>query len=360
MSFSNDSKFLAYLRSLSIFVIVFGHVGGFWVFQPYSGFLYVFVPIFFFLSGAVSFLSFTRSSDIKEYYLKRFSRLLIPYYLLCILSLVLFVALNHRLPSFDIVNILKWIQINPSKAIMPFPVGQVWFLNTLLFITLISPLYFIFQNRNKHMLSFILFIIIVLSTIQLLLDIDAFFMIMDNNLYKPIIHSCFYIFGIKYIASNKMRDLKFMSGLFVLCIVTSICFAYCLDLKIDYIFHTYAPDIYYVTGSLAAIIVAIIFQEKFIIFLEYYKLIEKIFLFFHKHTFSIFLLHTFSIYFAEKIDSLVDPDEKSIVYGIIKLIVVLTITCILSVPFTKFSALIISFFSPKKCFTIITPTTPKL
>lgn len=41
-----DSRFLAILRSLSIFVIVFGHVGGFWLFRPWSEFLHVFVPIF--------------------------------------------------------------------------------------------------------------------------------------------------------------------------------------------------------------------------------------------------------------------------------------------------------------------------
>lgn len=62
-----DSTFLLYLRSLSIFIIVFGHVGGFWVFKPYSEFLQVFVPMFFFISGAVSFYSFNRSSNLTDY-----------------------------------------------------------------------------------------------------------------------------------------------------------------------------------------------------------------------------------------------------------------------------------------------------
>ena len=53
ISFSReDSQFLAYLRSLSILVIVFGHIGLFWVYKPYSEFLHVFIPIFFFISGA--------------------------------------------------------------------------------------------------------------------------------------------------------------------------------------------------------------------------------------------------------------------------------------------------------------------
>jgi peptidoglycan/LPS O-acetylase OafA/YrhL len=42
-----DSHFLAYLRGIAILVIVFLHVGGGWFFIPYSGFLQVFVPVFF-------------------------------------------------------------------------------------------------------------------------------------------------------------------------------------------------------------------------------------------------------------------------------------------------------------------------
>ena len=298
-----DRDFLSYLKGLSIFVIVFGHVGGFWVFRPYSEFLHVFIPIFFFISGAVSFLSFNRTSGVKEYYLKRFSRLLIPYCLLCILCLVVFLIINRRFPLFDIVNILKWIQIRPTSDMTPFSIGQVWFLHTLFFVTLLSPIYFF-----------------------------------GNNLYKPIVHSSFYIFGIICFGTKRIRNLKFLIPFFIFCLVSSVCLVYLFNLNIDYGFHIFAPDIYYVLGSFAAIVAMLIFYEYFVKLIQYNVVIDKIFTFFHKNTFSIFLLHTFSIYLAEEIVGLANPSEKTITYGMIKLVVVLAITSILAIPFTQLSS----------------------
>ena len=211
----NDSNFLSYLRGLSIFVIVFGHVGGFWVFRPYSEFLHVFVPIFFFISGAVSFYSFNKTSSITKYYLKRLLGLLIPYYQFCILTFLGFFIINRQFPSFDVNNILELIQIRPSNAIMPFPVGQIWFLHTLFFIILISPLYFFLQKKKESILFFFIVIIVIFSGIQLFIEIDNSIFLLGNNLYKPLVHSIFYIFGIICFSTNRIRNLKFMVPFFI-------------------------------------------------------------------------------------------------------------------------------------------------
>lgn len=142
-----DSEFLLVLRSLSILVIVFGHVGGFWVYRPYSEFLHVFVAIFFFISGAVSYNGFLKSKSIATYIKKRAVGLLVPYYGICIISLVLYVSIYLSLPAFSWRNFLKWITIIPNNSIMTFPVGQVWFLHALMIISLISPLLFLLYRR---------------------------------------------------------------------------------------------------------------------------------------------------------------------------------------------------------------------
>jgi peptidoglycan/LPS O-acetylase OafA/YrhL len=344
----NDSKFLASFRAISIFVIVFGHVGGFWVFRPYSEFLHVFVPIFFFLSGAVSFFSYNRTHRITEYYEKRFLGLLVPYYLLCILSLFVFVVINKQLPTPDMSYFLKCIQIRPSNAIMPFSFGQVWFLHTLFFITLMSPLYFFLQRINKYILPLIMTIIVMLSGVQLILDIDNYFIIAGNNLYRPLIHSSFYIFGIICFSSDRVNRLNFLAPFFVFCVVVSVFLVYFLNLNIDYAFHIYAPDLYYVLGSLSAIIAALIVKNNFVKLIQHSRLLEKILWFFHKHTFSIFLLHTFSIFISEELFGLVDPPQKTITYGLIKLVVVLAITCTLAIPFTQLSVKAISLLRKKE------------
>ena len=166
---ATDSSFLAYLRGFSIFVIVFGHVGGFWFYRPYSEFLHVFVSIFFYISGAVSYYSFNRVKSVKTYYIKRFTGLLVPYYLMCILSLLVFFIVNQKLPAFSVDSVLKWIEIRPSNALMSFPLGQVWFLHTLFFIILASPLFFLLHAKtNRKVLFVIMCGIVMFSAVQLL------------------------------------------------------------------------------------------------------------------------------------------------------------------------------------------------
>ncbi len=80
--------------------------------------------------------------------------LMVPYYLLCILSLIVFIITQGHLPSPNFGNILCWLQIRPTQ--MPFPIGQVWFLNTLFIIFLFSPLYFRLYKGNKYLLLLVM------------------------------------------------------------------------------------------------------------------------------------------------------------------------------------------------------------
>ena len=340
----NDSEYLSYLRSLSIFVIVFGHVGGFWFYRPYTEFLHVFIPVFFFISGAVGLLSFNRSSSIKGYYYKRIIGLLIPYYLLCLISLIVFVCTCKQLPEFDIGNLLKWIEIRPSPDIMPFPIGQVWFLHTLFFIVLVSPVYFYIQDKYRLALPFIVVAIVGCSGIQLFIDI-GFINIMGNNLYRPLVHSGFYIFGFMVFSSTRLQTKTFLISLFAGGIIVSFATAHYLNLNVDYAFHLEAPDLYYVSGSFSAIAALLVFKRRIVALVQLNKLVEKVFRFFHTHTFSIFLLHTFSMYVCEVFFGLVDPKVKTVIYGVVKLGAVLITTCILAVPFTALSVAITSFFN---------------
>ena len=344
---TTDSKFLLYLRSLSIFVIVFGHVGGFWLFKPYSEFLNVFVPVFFFISGAVSLYSYERASNFIAYYVKRFTGLLVPYYLLCFLSLLVFLSTNRYLPLFDINNLFLWFQIRPISDISPFDVNQVWFLHTLFFIILLSPLYFHIRERSACALYILMLLFVALSGLQIFIDIDNLFFFFGNNLYKPLIHSSFYIFGIIYFSSSKIRNYKILACLLFFCSALCVVLVSQLDLNIDYSRHTFAPDLYYVAGSFATIFLFLIFQNQFLFVVQYSKLAENCFRFFYKHTFSIFLLHTFAMYLSETVGGLLNPPERTLLYGFVKFSVVLSITCILSVPFTKLSASIISVFLRK-------------
>ncbi len=337
-----DSKFLSYLRSVSILIIVFGHVGGFWAFKPYTEFLHVFVPVFFFLSGAVSFFSYNRSKALSDYYKSRLISLLAPYYLLCILSIFVFIAMQGKIPSFDLSNLLLWLQIRPAAETTPFNVGQVWFLHTLFFITLASPVFFYYVNNNKAIVALIIFLTISASTIQMFADIDGLFSLFGNNIFKPVVHSCFFILGAVCFSTSLSTRRSLLFALMVSSLAVCVGLANSLDINIDFSHHTYAPDLYYVSGSLAAIFAAVILKEHIVRVVQASAILEKILYFFHKHTFSVYLLHSLAIFLAESLFGLVSPTEKTISYGLIKFAVVLAMTCIMAIPFTKLSEMAVT------------------
>lgn len=333
-----DSQFLSYLRSIAIFIIVFGHVGGFWFYKPYSEFLHVSVPIFFFLSGSVSYFSYDRSPSLFHFYCKRIISLLTPYYLISILSLLVYIEVHHNIPSIQIDNLLKWLLIMPSNAIMPFPLGQVWFLHVLVIIMILSPIYFELRKNKKTILISLLFSFTTISVIQLFSNIFPLFNILYFNFYPPFIYSSFFIYGILFITSNNSinKNISFYV-LAAISLFTCIFLAYYFNLDIDFIHHISPPNIFYVSGSFFCIFLLLQYRQKIVAIINKYKVTTLILRFFHNHTFSIFLLHTFAIYLSERFLGLVEPQNKDWKYGVTKLCVVLVITCILSIPFTKIS-----------------------
>jgi len=334
---SDDSRFLAYSRGMAILVIVFGHVGGFWFLPPYSEFLYVFVPVFFFLSGAVSYFSYLRSKTTAEYLRKRLIGLLVPYYLLCILSLTVYVGVRATLPALSLGKVVSWLSIRPTGDITGFPMSQVWFLHTLFVISGISPAYFWLYHRKPWFLLSLMFLSIALSGIQIVTRIDNYFFLAGNNLYTPIVHSFFYILGFAYFSSSSLRSKRLLCAAVLFCLILGIGILILWRLDADYTYHTHPPDLYYVAGSLAAIGGWLISKETLLGMCKKLPLVARVLSFTYRYTFPIYLLHTFSIYLCEELFGLVEPQGHYVRYGIIKLTLVLIVTCVLSIPFGALS-----------------------
>jgi peptidoglycan/LPS O-acetylase OafA/YrhL len=337
-----DSEFLANLRAVAIFIIVFGHVGGFWFYRPYSEFLHVFVPVFFFISGAVTYFSFLRSHSLMEFYSKRILGLLVPYYLVCLLSVVVYVVLHGSVPVFNFDKLLEWLEIRPSGSIMVFPLGQVWFLNTLLIITIFAPLYFYLLKRKSILLLVLLGTMVCASIMQHFIDLGHNLYLFGNNIFKPIVHSTFYILGAVCFSGRFVINKKFyiIASIFLfICEVVMIVF---FIGNSDYSFHTFAPDFYYLVGSLFAICFFMVFKNLWNAILKSSDYLKMGADFFYRHTFSIFLLHSFSIFLAEKYLGLVGHGSFSVKYGIIKLFVVLMLTSFMAVPFSYVSKRVVS------------------
>lgn len=248
-----DSDFLACLRAASIGIIVFGHVGGFWFYPPWTEFLHVFVAIFFFISGAVSYNGFVKNQNSLKYLGNRLVGLLVPYYSIAVISLIIFIAINGKIPNPSIVNLAKWITILPAREISPFPIGQVWFLHTLVLLTIASPIYFFLYNKNSFYILTIILSSVMFSAIQLKYDIDDYFIVYGHNFFKPIVHSIFFCIGF-IIFDKRIKNYKtFYFFLSLALFMATFLIAYLFKLNPDYAEHTFAPNIYYVTGCLSAI-----------------------------------------------------------------------------------------------------------
>ena len=130
------------LNVLSIFLVVFLHsrtvffsnqpVNGFWIEYLISGIGVAAVPLFFAISGA-NLIDFTRKMSIRDFFKKRFSKILIPYFIWGIAgALYQFFCLDNKKIFENPISLL----CNLQQANAP-----LWFLMVLAGIYVLIPLF---------------------------------------------------------------------------------------------------------------------------------------------------------------------------------------------------------------------------
>ncbi|MBC2714610.1 MAG: acyltransferase [Desulfobacteraceae bacterium] len=330
---THDKVFLKNLRAIAIFLVVFGHVGGFWFAPPYGSFLLTIVPVFFFISGAVSFFSYNRSSTISKYIAKRLIGLLIPYYFACILVLIFFYIERLALPT-DASSIIKWVTVTPTAEKMPFLFSQVWFLRVLIMVTIISPIFFTIHKGNNKNIPKVLLVISALSAIQHFTNIGRALNIIDGRFYLFMVDSVFFVFGFYYYTNKSLITNKLLIINLSILILSCIVFVKVFRVQASLSFHEYYPDLYYVLGAFASICIFLL-GKNVILACQKLSFLRRIFDFLHLHTFSIFLLHGLGIYLVDKFFRCILPAQHNILYGLIMLFLTMLITCLISIPFTK-------------------------
>jgi peptidoglycan/LPS O-acetylase OafA/YrhL len=250
---------------------------------------------------------------------------------------VVYIVVNASLPEFSARNLLSWLTMTASGNLMPFPVAQVWFLHTLLFILLVSPVYFELFDRKPWSLLAIMIVPMGLATLQLFDDVYIHFQFAGNNFYKPIVHSIFFIFGFVWLLSGVMRRTATLLALMIGCGLAAAALVWSLGLDLNYPSHAYSPDLYYILGGVSAIAGLLAMQPLFLRACDSFPPLSVALGFMYRYTFPVFLLHSFSIYLAEDLLGLVHPQKHVVLYGIVKFAVVLAATCVLAVPFGRFS-----------------------
>jgi len=334
---SEDSTFLHYLRGGSILVVVFGHVGGFWAYPPYSSFLLAVVPILFFTSGATSYYSLIRSRSALDYFKKRFIGLLTPYYSFCLFVLLVYICIHKSFPNWNLSNLSLWLIMAPTESISPFPVGQVWFIHALVPMMLATPLVYKYGNISRMFRWIFLMLSLILSLLQVYINVLHFFDLVGMRIvYSSVVYFFFYLLGYYYIVNGRIRSKLNLLMLLFVAVSGSVYCVLELSMSINFSKNYSPPNIYLLLGSTSILACVLILKDYILSMVSKLSLLESVLRFASHNAFSMFLLHTSAIFFAEEMFGMTNPDVKNWQYGVTKFIVVLILTILLALPFSKF------------------------
>jgi hypothetical protein len=333
---SEDNRlFLDILRGGSIFRVVLAHLGLSWIYQPYSGYVLVFLPLLFFVSGAVSYGSFKRKSNTANYILNRIVTLAVPYYLLLIVSFFCLFVYERGIARFDYYLIFQYLSFNAANFSdsWPVPLGQVWFIHSLFFIVILSVFIFHLSKISPLFLVAGLLSSLALGLAQSFYSVGESFWILKHNLYQPLSNLGFFTFGAYYyIHKERFTNKLNRSVFFALFVVTSLFSFFFVDnYRIDA--HFYYPDLFFMLCCYTAIFLVLSLEAEILYLVKRVSILGKFLLFMNRNAYSVFLIHGYIVYVLAIKFGLMDlgGDPSR---ALLKVLGTIIITAIFAVPFT--------------------------
>lgn len=340
LDLSNGERlFIDRLRGLSILRVLLSHLGLAWFYLPYSTIVITLLPLLYFVSGAVSYNSYMRSCGIVDYLIRRIITLVFPYYIVILMVSSLTWLFNFELPKFDAEIVLSWITLNPPVRSHPYPLGQVWFLHSLVIVTIFSAVFFRLIN-SKLMLSVVILTSVMVSWIQMTFPLSKYLTIFDHRIYNSVVAISFYLYGAMLFRFNsKSRILISVLTLLVASVAIILLFAN-INLSLDFRLHSYSMDLYYVLAAFIGISIFMLMQKPINVFCDRLKVIDGLLKYTSKNSYSIFMIHSFFILFVENYFGLVNVKSN---YGLalFKIFIVMTLSLIAAAPITCISNFIV-------------------
>lgn len=313
------------------------HLGLSWFFLPYSSYVNAFFPSLYMVSGIVTYYSYLRAKNSVHFLSNRLIRLYIPYLVIVLLAFI-FLFFSSPIININISNIFDLLTMNMQIVNEPYPLGQVWFLRTLVFITLLTIPIFILSNRSAHWLLVPVFISATLSISHSYWNLGSNLLIKnseinDINLYQPFANMGYYTWGAWLYATNRFNNRKFQTSIIIICsiIIGSIYFNTNLDVNLAN--HAYFQDVYYMAVAFLAISFLLI-SHPILMSIFSIKIFSRTLLFFNYHAFIIFLIHTLFIQVAENYFGWISIADNPAVI-LYKILFVLCASCLVAIPLSK-------------------------
>jgi peptidoglycan/LPS O-acetylase OafA/YrhL len=237
--------------------------------------------------------------------------------------------------NFDFL--MRWILLRPIADLFPFPIGQIWFICSLLLLAFLSFPLFIAQQRTKQTLLVSLIVCMVITTItslELLLAIDInFFFLPSYMVYETLSLAPFFLFGAYYISNRVIFDQKLMTmvGMVVLFIslmidVTAKKYGY-------FEFTEHRPNTY-IYQSFGVLLILMGLQSDILKLLDKTTLIKACLLHCNKHAYSIFLIHIPILVSLEYVFGWHDL-SNDILMAMLRLIAVVVLSLTIAIPISS-------------------------
>ncbi|RBW49721.1 acyltransferase family protein [Marinobacter sp. F3R11] len=335
------------MRGISILRVMLVHLGLSWFYPPYSQYVGIFLPVLFFVSGAVSYYSFLRARNSIEYLIKRLVLIAIPFYVFSFFVFLLTATLYpEKLPETS--HLLSWVVVWPDFSTIFFPLNQVWFINSLIFIVLLSAPLFALSKSRTWVLWAVFFASICLSltntfyypaydtitTTEILSD-----MRWGHQFWKSIMFLGIFIYGglhYRYLSNFSERTYGLTALIFLL---LAAIFFFVFDFSFQLKDHVKTHSIYYILLSFFGIYLFLALRKQILFILGKIPKAEALILYTNRYAYSVFLLHTLVLFCVEKTFRLEELSDE-IGLALLRMLLVVVITLILAKPLGDLSRII--------------------
>jgi len=346
---SRDSEYLNLLRGASVIRVMLVHLGLSWFYPPFSYYIGVFLPILFFVSGAVSFENYLRK-PFGIYFTKRITGLWIPFFQLAVPVVLIFSA---RQLKADPASLVSWFLLWPDRSLFPFPIAQIWFINVLLLLVIISaPIFpFLYRSRTTWFaagLACYCFLTLIFNSSDVVSVFSASQIVtalrLPKQLHQTFALAQFFFLGALYYKKPNQVPKIFLA---VLCLITLLPGLYlsCLNsgcknvpAAID------GRSANYILLAYAVIFALLLGRDMLLHLINRITLFKSLLLFASRNSYSLFLLHPLVLFLIERGLNMKNLSGNYLL-AIIRLILVVSITMFLSIPYSALTRLISKYVS---------------
>lgn len=329
---NSERQYIDILRGASVLRVVLMHLGLAWFYPPYSNYFGILFPVLFFVSGVVSYYSFQKGVSSRSYMIKRWLGIALPFYVI-----MLPIAIIHNGNDFilNVDFIMRWLLLRPTEALFPFPIGQIWFICTLLLLAIFSFPIFIAQRHTSRALLISLVISIIVSavtTYEAMLSIEYIFpsFLSAYIVYETLSLAPFFLFGAYYIGNKAAFRPNIMTIVGVIVLLISLA----VDItakNYGYIEFSQLRPNTFIYQSLGVILLLLGQQGNIMLIFDNLPRIKGFLLHCNRHAYSIFIIHIPILVTLEYVLGWQDL-SGNVSLAFIRLILVVILSLLIAVP----------------------------